>query len=197
MSCCAPSCCSTDSQETVRAQQALATGCCAPSSRQSDGERSGRALSANASDLPIAIIGAGPVGLAAAAHLFARGLDPVIVEAGPTVGIAPRAWGHVRMFSPWRYNIDAASRGLLEGQRWRAPDADSFPTGTELATDYLEPLARTPAIAARLRLNARVVAVTRAGLGKVRTSGREAVPFEIRLAQDGTETRIFARAHAQ
>lgn len=149
---------------------------------------------AEASALPVVVIGAGPVGLAAAAHLLARGIDPVILEAGPVVGMAPRAWGHVRMFSPWRYNIDSASRRLLEEQGWRAPGLGEFPTGTDLAVHYLEPLARTSAIAPRLRLNARVTAIARAGLGKVRNAGREDAPFELRVDECGRETRLFARA---
>jgi hypothetical protein len=169
MSCCAPSCC------LPTAAQAAST------------------LGTHVSDLPIAIIGGGPVGLAAAAQLLARGLDPIVLEAGTSVGTAPRAWGHVRMFSPWRYNTDAASRRLLERQGWQAPDVDQFPTGDDLVSRYLEPLARTSAIAPRLRLGARVTGVTRAGLGKVRSAGREMAPFEIRLDAAGEETRIFTR----
>jgi glycine/D-amino acid oxidase-like deaminating enzyme len=168
--------------------------CCARSYSTPVSEQAARALDASASDLPVAIIGAGPVGLAAAAHLLARGLDPVISEAGSTIGTAPRAWGHVRMFSPWCCNIDAASRQLLEAQGWRAPDPSMFPTGAELVADNLEPLARTPAIAGRLHLSARVTGVTRSGVGKVRSARREDAPFEIRLDQDGHETRLFARA---
>ena len=52
---------------------------------------------------PDVVIGAGPVGLAAAAHLVARGLRPFVLEAGPRVGASMRSWGHVRMFSPWKY----------------------------------------------------------------------------------------------
>ena len=35
--------------------------------------------------LPVAVIGAGPVGLAAAAHLIRRGLPVKVYEAGATV----------------------------------------------------------------------------------------------------------------
>jgi len=56
--------------------------------------------------LPVAIIGAGPVGLAAAAHLLRRGETPLVFEAAPSVGAAILEWGHVRLFSPWRYLID-------------------------------------------------------------------------------------------
>jgi len=47
--------------------------------------------------LPVAIIGAGPVGLAAAAHLLARGLKPLILEAGPKAGSSIEEWAHVKM----------------------------------------------------------------------------------------------------
>jgi glycine/D-amino acid oxidase-like deaminating enzyme len=146
------------------------------------------------SGLPIAVVGAGPIGLAAAAHLLARGLDCIVLEASPSVGAAPRDWGHVRMFSPWRYNIDGASRVLLERSVWRSPDAERFPTGAELVADYLEPLASTPEIAARLLPNSRVMAITRAGLGKLRSAGRASAPFELRVQTAGKQSRVFARA---
>ena len=83
--------------------------------------------------LPVVVIGAGPVGLAAAAHLVERGLEPIVLEAGDQVGAAIREWGHVRLFSPWRYDIDAAARRLLEPSRLdRSPDPDGLPTGEEL-----------------------------------------------------------------
>ncbi|WP_436081755.1 FAD-dependent oxidoreductase [Pararhizobium sp. LjRoot235] len=65
-------------------------------------------------ELPVAVIGAGPVGLAAAAHLVSRNLRPIIFEKGESVGSALLSWGHVRVFSPWKYNIDDAARTLLE-----------------------------------------------------------------------------------
>src|SRR3546814_6122213 len=107
-------------------------------------------------DLPVAVVGAGPVGLAAAAHLLRRGLEPVVLEQGPAVGASVREWGHVPMFSSWRFNIDRASAALLGENGWSPPDADTFPTGSELDERYLETLARTPAIAPRLRLGTRV-----------------------------------------
>ena len=64
-------------------------------------------------ELPVAVIGGGPVGLAAAAQLLKRGATPVVLEAGPQVGDAVLAWGHVRIFSPWKYDIDPAARELL------------------------------------------------------------------------------------
>jgi phytoene dehydrogenase-like protein len=80
-------------------------------------------------DLPVAVVGAGPVGLAAAAHLMTRGLPVKVYEAGETIGANVRNWGHVRLFSPWGYNIDPAAKGLLMRHGWREPCADTFPTG--------------------------------------------------------------------
>lgn len=146
-------------------------------------------------ELRVAVIGAGPVGLAAAAHLVQKGARPIIFESGPKVGHAVRQWHHVRMFSPWRYNIDAAARALLEETGWMAPDLDHHPTGAEVVRDYLEPLAAVPAIRDALVLNARVVAVGRRGFDKVRSAGRDAAPFVITVARsDGSTATCEARA---
>jgi 2-polyprenyl-6-methoxyphenol hydroxylase-like FAD-dependent oxidoreductase len=69
-------------------------------------------------ELPIAIVGAGPVGLAAAAHLVCRGEKPLLFEMGPTVASSIFKWGHVRLFSPWQYLIDEASASLLSDAGW-------------------------------------------------------------------------------
>src|SRR5215203_5112663 len=114
------------------------------------------------SPLPVAVIGAGPVGLAAAAHLLAQGEEPIIFEAGESAGSNILDWGHVRLFSPWRYMVDTAARELLTAAGdWVAPDPDVYPTGRELVGAYLAPLAALPAMQSRLRLNARVAQVTR------------------------------------
>lgn len=134
--------------------------------------------------LPVAIIGAGPVGLAAAANLALRGESFVVLERGPEVGHAIRKWGHVRLFSPWRYCIDAQARRLLDPTGWVAPDEETLPTGGGLVDQYLAPLASHPAFAPHLRMNARVTTIGRQGIDKVRTPGREDFPFEIRF-EDG------------
>ena len=96
--------------------------------------------------LPVAIIGAGPLGLTAASHLLSRGLEPIIFEAGEAAGASVRDWGHVRVFSPWRYNIDPVAAELLASNGWIAPPANEYPTGAEIVADYIEPLAAVPAI---------------------------------------------------
>src|SRR5581483_6997467 len=81
------------------------------------------------SNLPVAVIGAGPVGLAAAAHLIERGETPLVLEAGATVGASVLAWGHVQLFSPWRYVVDTAAERLLKEAGWQTPTPDAYPTG--------------------------------------------------------------------
>jgi thioredoxin reductase len=127
----------------------------------------------------IAIIGAGPVGLAAAAHALERGLEPLVLEAGPAIGHAVRQWSHVRMFSPWEYNIDDAARRLLVSTGWNSPDPAHYPTGGELVEHYLEPLATRTALKNYIQTSSRVTAISRAGFDKVKTKGREDARFEL------------------
>jgi len=145
--------------------------------------------------LPIAIIGAGPIGLSAAAQLIARGEVPIILDAGAAAGANIRQWAHVRLFSPWKYLVDPASRRLLEARGWRMPDEEALPTGGELLRDLIEPLAAVPEIAPHLRLGHRVTAVTRQGFDKVKSTGRDDAAFELVIEQpDHRIIRILARA---
>jgi thioredoxin reductase len=144
--------------------------------------------------LPVAVIGGGPVGLAAAAHLVARGLPVKVYEAGPAIGWNVRDWGHVRVFTPWRYCVDAAATALLARGGWRMPDADAFPTGDDLVDAYLEPLAATPELTAVIETNARVTGISRHGLDKVVSRGREARPFVLLVKVGDKVRRDPARA---
>jgi hypothetical protein len=134
--------------------------------------------------LPVVVIGAGPVGLAAAAHLLERGLDPLVLEAGSQVGANIAQWRHVRLFSPWCLALDPVSMGLLDQAGWSGPDPDALPTGADLLEHYLKPLAALPALASRIRLQTTVVAVARHDLDKVRSPGRDQLPFLVRI-RDG------------
>jgi hypothetical protein len=143
--------------------------------------------------LPVAIIGAGPIGLAAAAQLRARGLTPLVLEAGTGIGQAVGAWRHVRMFSPWAFNIDAAARALLEAEGWTAPDPDSYPTGGELLDRYLTPLAAL--LQAHIRTGARVIGVARRDLGRLQDGeARDAAPFMLHVETCCGIQAIEARA---
>ncbi|CAN5583173.1 FAD-dependent oxidoreductase [soil metagenome] len=145
--------------------------------------------------LPVAVIGAGPVGLAAATHLVGAGEQPVVLEAGATVGASVLEWGHVKVFSPWKYNIDKVARRMLEASGWSTPDPDVYPTGREIVEGYLQPLADLPAIRDSIRFNSRVVAVTRSGKDKMKTPGRDAAPFMIQIeCPDGSEDVLLAKA---
>ncbi len=146
-------------------------------------------------ELPVVVIGAGPIGLAAASHLLERDLEPLVLEAGESAGSAVSQWGHVRMFSPWQYNIDAAASRLLSATGWTAPADDALPTGAELVRDYVAPLAATAQISSRLRTGGRVLAVARDGADKTRSLGRERRGYRVRtLNTDGRVEDIRARA---
>jgi thioredoxin reductase len=145
-------------------------------------------------DLPVAVIGGGPVGLAAAAHLIERGLPVKVYEAGAKVGANLRDWGHVRVFTPWRYCIDTAARKLLDRYDWRLPPADAMPTGGELVEGYLKPLANTPELSAAVETNARVTAISRLGIDKVVSRGRETRPFLLSVVTAAGIRRDLARA---
>ncbi len=142
----------------------------------------------------VAILGAGPVGLAAAAHVLERGMEPVVLEAGPTAGHAVRQWGHVQVFSPWEYNIDKAAERLLVETGWNKPQPDAYPTGAELLEHYLEPLATRTRLKDRIRTSSLVTSVGKVGFDKVKTKGREAAPFEIRYQNGKGPERLTADA---
>lgn len=144
-------------------------------------------------ELPVVVVGAGPVGLAAAAHLLERGLTPLVLEAGRSVGSGMLRWAHVRMFSPWEYTIDRAARALLEQHGWQAPDAAAFPTGGDVVEHYLRPLAAVPVLAAHLRLGARVTAVARQRRDLMKNAGRDESPFVVRFEHEGREHEVLAR----
>jgi N-acetylglutamate synthase-like GNAT family acetyltransferase len=146
------------------------------------------------SDLPVAVIGAGPVGLAAAARLLERGIVPLILEAGAQVGANLVEYAHVRLFSPWRYNVDHAIAARLAPAGWTAPQAEELPFAGEVVDRVLRPFAALPEVAAHLLLSTRVLFISRDGLDKVKTVDREKAPFVIRALREGTETEFLARA---
>ena len=146
------------------------------------------------SKLPVAVIGAGPVGLAAASHLLARGIEPLVLEAGAEPASSIRAWSHVRLFSPRSYNIDKAAARLLEATGWNSPDPEAYPTGGELIDRYLHPLAARTALREHVRTSSRVIDVSRVGFDKVKTDGRDQAPFEVRYRNGAGVKSMLARA---
>ncbi|MFH8251523.1 NAD(P)-binding domain-containing protein [Microbacterium sp. B2969] len=145
--------------------------------------------------LPVAIIGAGPIGLAAAANLLERGIEFTVLESGSEVAASVRAWGHTRLFSPWKHLVDPASRRLLEAHGWTLPSPERAPMGAELVEQYLVPLAALDEIASRVRLGVTVVGVTREGMDRTRTRGRATTPFVVRTrTADARIEEFTARA---
>jgi thioredoxin reductase len=143
-------------------------------------------------ELPVVVVGAGPAGLAAAAHLLEHGLEPLVLEAGPGAGAAVSQWSHVRLFSPWSELVDPASERLLKEAGWSRPDDAAYPTGGEWVASYLAPLAA--ALGERVRFGARVVGVARRGRDRVVDAGRESEPLAVHVrTADGTEERITAQ----
>lgn len=143
--------------------------------------------------LPVVVIGAGPIGLAAAAQLLERGLEPLVLEAGTGAGSAVREWGHVRLFSTWSEVVDPAAEQLLTPTGWLRPDGAGYPSGADWVEKYLQPLA--DALGERVRYDARVTGVSRAGRDRVVDADRAEQPFTVHITgSGGTEERITARA---
>ncbi|MFD4691564.1 FAD-dependent oxidoreductase [Streptomyces sp. NPDC058463] len=147
----------------------------------------------DAIELPVVVIGAGPVGLAAAAHLVNRGLNPLVLEAGDAAGATVRDWAHVKLFSTWDEVIDPVAEELLTAKGWQRPDGAAFPTGGDWAEAYLQPLAE--ALGDRVRLGTTVSGVSRAGRDRVVDADRDDQPFTVHaVTTDGAELRVLARA---
>jgi thioredoxin reductase len=144
--------------------------------------------------LPVAIIGAGPVGLAACAHLMLRDQPFILFEKGTSIASNIHSWKHVRVFSPWQYNIDKASKAILKQSNWTEPAEDSLPTGQELIDQYLKPFSEIPFIRDRIHLNSRVISIGRKNSDKMKTSGRQGLPFVIDVVTDGQLRRFEAKA---
>ncbi|QIG46660.1 NAD(P)-binding domain-containing protein [Nordella sp. HKS 07] len=145
--------------------------------------------------LPIAIIGAGPIGLAAASHLILRGQEVRVLEAADQIAPNLRDWGHVRLFSIWEQCVDEAAVELLKKNGWVSPPASALPVGQDLVEHYLEPLAATPELAPIIETNASVVRISRLGRDRMKSRDREATPFIITLRDKaGNEREVLARA---
>ncbi|WP_322936719.1 NAD(P)-binding domain-containing protein [Nocardioides bizhenqiangii] len=141
---------------------------------------------------PVVVIGAGPQGLAAAAHLLERGLTPLVLEQGVGPAAAVAEWGHVRLFSAWPELVDQASARLLAPTGWTAPSS-GYPTGAEWIAGYLAPLATE--LRDHVRYDARVVAVSRKGRDRLVDAGRSEQPFTVHVTDAaGVEERLEARA---
>ncbi|TWP52489.1 FAD-dependent oxidoreductase [Lentzea tibetensis] len=144
------------------------------------------------SELPVVVVGAGPAGLSAAAHLVERGEQVLVLEAGDRAGAAVSRWNYVRLFSRWSELVDPAAERLLVRAGWVRPDGGTYPTGAEWADLYLRPLA--DALGDRVRFGVRVVGVARRGRDRVVDAGREDEPLTVHVRTADGEERLTARA---
>jgi hypothetical protein len=146
----------------------------------------------------LAILGAGPTGIDAALAAAERGWDFTLYEAATGVADSLRDWGHVRLFSPWSLDVSPRMRRHLQASGEDAPSDGACPTGAELRSAVLLPLAAGPAIAPRLRLGTRVRGVSRERLLKHESIGgraRAERPFRLLLERaDGGEETATADA---
>jgi thioredoxin reductase len=144
--------------------------------------------------LPIVVIGAGPIGLAAAAHLASRAQRVRLFEAGSQIAPNLRKWGHVRLFSIWEQCVDQAAVALLKKNGWTNPPANDLPTGQDLVDRYLEPLAATPELASAIETGAEVIKIARMGFDRMKTRDRESAPFVVVIRdRDGDIREVLAR----
>ena len=144
------------------------------------------------SDLPVLVVGAGPVGLAAAAHAHRRGLPVLVLEAGRSAGSAVSEWGHIRLFSPWSELVDPVAAELLDGVGWQRPEPTAYPTGADWVRSYLRPLADV--LGSSVRYSHRVVGISRQGRDRLVDAGRATAPFVAHVQAPAGEERIAVRA---
>jgi thioredoxin reductase len=138
--------------------------------------------------MKIAVIGAGPVGLEAAVAAELRGCEVEIYERGE-IADSVRRWGFVRMFSPFGMNASQAGVERLQQRGIAVPAADEILTGSEYASRYLEPLARS--FGSRLHTHTEVLGVGRSRTMKTEKIGepvRAETPFRL-LLRDGDRER--------
>lgn len=131
--------------------------------------------------LPLVIIGAGPIGLAAAAQAQSRGLPTVVLESGDSAGAAVREWGHVRLFSAWSELVDPVAEKLLAPTGWTPPNPKSYPTGATWAEQYLAPLAAALGATDEVDVlfGQRVVGIAKRGRDRLVDAGRDEAPFTV------------------
>jgi thioredoxin reductase len=135
----------------------------------------------------MAIVGGGPIGLECLVRALAEGWDAELYERG-RIGENIRAWGHVRMFSPWSMNLPT-------GEGFSGLDPEELPTGLEYVTHRLEPIARRPGIAGRIHESCEVAAIARGELRKgdaIGDSERALRPFRLLIVERGRERYVEA-----
>lgn len=165
----------------------IVSNCCQPRNELQDSRKLD-------DKLPIVIIGAGPVGLAAAAHLLKYKQKVVILEVGSEVGSNILTWGHIKLFSQWKYNIDKTASSLLKQQGWLEPNLEELPTGKDLVEKYLLPLSNIPEIKTSLFLNTRAISIGKKNIDKMKSANRRNIPFIIYTERNNSLQKVEACA---
>ena len=106
-----------------------------------------------------------------------------------------REWAHVRVFSPWRYNVDAVAVAMLTKSGWTMPDPTTCrPDGSSLRSIS----SRSPRSRRSSRLSGWGLGSSASAVAAWTSSGRTAVtaaPFVLRVrTTNGQEQEILARA---
>ncbi|NER53018.1 MAG: NAD(P)-binding domain-containing protein [Symploca sp. SIO1A3] len=140
---------------------------------------------------PVIVIGAGPVGIAAAAHLHARGIAPLVLEKGNSAGSSMLEWGHVSVFTAWKNVVDKAVVGLLGNSNWQMPDEDKLPTGREIVEQYLQPAAATPELKNAIIYNAEVIGVSKQAHSKSSSTARDEADFTVHYKTPDNEHHVL------
>src|SRR5699024_12134495 len=86
----------------------------------------------NVNNQSVTNIGGVPVGVSVASHLVSRNQPFILFESGEQVGTSFLDYGHVRVFSPWQYNIDPASKKLLIEHGWNEPVPKRLPCASAI-----------------------------------------------------------------
>ena len=135
----------------------------------------------------VVVIGAGPIGIAAALEATDRRYDVTVLESGEP-GDSLLQWGSTRFFSPFAMNVTPRMRAALNGTNRHD---DALLTGREFVDDVLRP------IAAKLNVKThhKVTAIGRRGLMREEYAGhplRSERPFRLLVESPRGEESLEA-----
>lgn len=141
--------------------------------------------------LRVVVVGAGPMGLAAAIGAIDRGFDVTVLERG-LIGQSLRSWGPTRFFTPLEMNVPPRFREILGA---RMPPPDALLSGRDMAEQILQPIAESELLRGRVRTGQTVLAIGRRGLTRSDYAGhplRAERPFRLLLSGPEGESVLEA-----